>query len=112
MILMVRGVQVLPIPTRREQNVAPNTTQALALGESLSVQLRVLAWRGIVAGEVRAGETAEAVLEFGACGCATGWVAHEHAEAGLESGHFSFAGGDVVDYEAALSLWAEFVAEQ
>lgn len=101
MRLMVRRIEVLSIPAARENNRRPNPAGAILIRQL----------GGILA---IAGREALAVLQApmaqaGFRGLLGRRVAGEHAEAGLEGGHFAVFGGvgHVVDGHAAVLLQSD-----
>lgn len=84
MALMIRGIEVLAVPARRE-----NDSRADALGTELVRQLRRVL---VVAGGEALAVAEAAVADGRAVGLLDARVAGDHAEAGLEGRHFVVLG--------------------
>jgi len=107
MTLMIRAIQILPIPARRKRNRGPNPTRTRLIGQIEEIVARARRASERILLDVGIAAMAELLLLSG-FGAQTG-VADDHAETGLEGGDFGFAviGRNVVDCDAFAAFEAQ-----
>lgn len=101
MALMVRRIQILAIPTAREDNSCANAPRAVLVRQLRSIL--AIAWR-------KALTIFQTTMAYGSSiGFLGKWVASQHAEAGLKGSHLAVLGGvsHVVDCHAAVLLQSD-----